>query len=46
MNKARQLGLFLEKYGVIRCRGRLQNAEYFYNGMYPILLPKNITSKI
>ena len=34
-----QLGLFVDDKGLIRCRGRLSNAELPYSAKYPVLLP-------
>ena len=36
-----QLGLFLDDKGLIRCRGRLSNAELPYSANYPALLPRS-----
>jgi hypothetical protein len=36
----RQLRLFLDKCGTIRCRGRLENANLKEATLYPILLPR------
>ena len=38
---SRQLDLFLDDHGVIRCSGRFQYANLPYNVKHPILLPKN-----
>ena len=35
-----QLKLFKDDAGVIRCKGRLENAELRYDAKYPILLPR------
>ncbi|XP_053376547.1 uncharacterized protein LOC123535785 [Mercenaria mercenaria] len=39
-NLQRQLGLFIDKNGVLRCSGRLQNANLDADTVTPILLPK------
>ena len=36
----RQLGLYLDDDGLIRCRGRLQYAQLPHNTKFPILMPK------
>ena len=36
-----QLGLFVDDKGLIRCRGRLSNAELPYSAKYPVLLPRS-----
>ena len=33
------LGLFLDEKGIIRCRGRIQNATWPFISRYPVLLP-------
>ena len=38
---ARQLDLFIDDHGVIRCSGRFQYANLPYNVKHPILLPKD-----
>lgn len=40
-NLRSQLGLYIDNSGIIRCRGRLQNAELSKSAKVPILLPKN-----
>ena len=35
----KKLGLFLEE-GFIRCKGRIDNAEFSYSARFPFLLPK------
>ena len=40
-NLQKQLGLELDKEGVLRCHGRLHNAELSYDARFPILLPQN-----
>ncbi|XP_053407961.1 uncharacterized protein LOC128559664 [Mercenaria mercenaria] len=35
-----QLGVFIDKNGLLRCRGRLENANISDADRYPILLPK------
>ncbi|XP_053403147.1 uncharacterized protein LOC128558271 [Mercenaria mercenaria] len=35
-----QLGVFIDKNGLLRCRGRLENANISDAARYPILLPK------
>ena len=40
-NKFRtQLGLYIDNNGLIRCKGRLENAEICEGSRYPLLLPK------
>ena len=36
-----QLNLFLDDSGVIRCKGRLENAELTHQARFPALLPRN-----
>jgi ribonuclease HI len=36
-----QLKLFLDDSGIIRCGGRLQNADIDFNAKHPVLLPPN-----
>lgn len=36
-----QLELYLDKDGLIRCKGRLQNAELSWDSIHPILLPRD-----
>ena len=36
----KDLGLYLDPKGVLRCRGRLQNSELEYAAKHPVLLPK------
>ncbi|XP_073944857.1 uncharacterized protein [Choristoneura fumiferana] len=45
---ARNLDLFLDVDGVLRCRGRMANTTWSYDKKYPILLPRNsqFTDKI
>ena len=40
-NLQKQLGLFLDENGLLRCRGRLGNASLTEGARFPILLPKN-----
>ena len=40
-NIVKQLGLKVDSDGVIRCYGRLHNAEIPYDAKYPKLLPRN-----
>ena len=35
------LGLFIDNTGIIRCKGRLQNASFPWETIHPILLPRN-----
>ena len=35
-----QLGLYVDNNGLIRCQGRLKNAEIYEEARYPLLLPK------
>lgn len=42
-NLQRQLGLFMDKVGLIRCQGRLEHADLTFGAIHPILLPKNET---
>ena len=35
-----QLNLFIDEDGLIRCRGRLQNASLCYESKYPVLVPR------
>lgn len=35
------LGLFLDDMGIIRCKGRLQNANFPWETIHPILLPRD-----
>ena len=37
----KQLDLFLDENGIIRCKGRLQHAEIHHGAKYPFLLPKH-----
>ena len=39
-NLQKQLGLFLDENGLLRCRGRLGNASLTEGAKFPILLPK------
>ncbi|XP_052787361.1 uncharacterized protein LOC128222416 [Mya arenaria] len=39
-NLQRQLGLYVDPNGLLRCRGRLENANLIEAARYPILLPK------
>ena len=38
-----QLGIYMDSNGLLRCRGRLENAELCENSKHPILLPKGHT---
>ena len=40
-NLQRQLGLFIDDDGILRCKGRLGNAELTEGARHPILLPRN-----
>ncbi len=37
----RNLGLFIDVDGLLRCKGRLKNTNWSYDKRYPILIPKN-----
>lgn len=37
---ARQLKLFLDKDGIVRCGGRLHNSNIKFNSKHPVLLPR------
>ena len=39
-NLQRQLGIYIDSHGLLRCRGRLENAGHCENAKHPILLPK------
>lgn len=39
-NLQHQLGIYIDQCGLLRCRGRLDNAELCENTKHPILLPK------
>ena len=39
-NLRTQLGLYIDNNGLIRCKGRLENAEICEGSRYPLLLPK------
>lgn len=36
----KSLSLFLDEKGVLRCRGRIQNAPISYDSKFPILIPR------
>ena len=36
----RQLRLFIDQEGTIRCAGRIQNSELDYSAKHPILFPR------
>ena len=36
-----QLGLFIDKNGILRCKGRLEHSSLSESARYPILLPQN-----
>ena len=38
-NLQRQLGIYIDIHGILRCHGRLENAELCENTKHPILLP-------
>lgn len=40
-NLRAQLGLYMDNSGLIRCQGRLENAEICEGARYPLLLPKH-----
>ena len=40
-NIKNQLGLYLDRHGLVRCGGRLKNAEICEGARHPLLLPKN-----
>jgi len=44
----KQLGLYTDDNGLLRCKGRLQNGTIPFNARYPILLPANhcLTARI
>ena len=41
-NLRTQLGLYIDNNGLIRCKGRLENAKICEGSRYPLLLPKYI----
>ena len=41
MGKCRLFGLYLDKYGTIRCKGRFDNSPSFVNINYPVLFGTN-----
>lgn len=45
---AKNLDLFMDVEGVLRCKGRMRNTDWNYDSKYPILIPKecNFTNKI
>ena len=47
-NLKKQLGLYTDDNGLLRCKGRLQNATIPFNAKYPILLPTDhcLTARI
>lgn len=47
-NLRRNLGLFKDIDGLLRCKGRLKNSNWSYDKRYPILIPKDceFTNKI
>ena len=44
----KQLGLYADNNGLLRCKGRLQNATIPFSAKYPILLPADhyLTARI
>jgi hypothetical protein len=40
-NFKKQLGLFIDNQGLLRCKSRLENAELSESARYPILLPRH-----
>ncbi|XP_053392223.1 uncharacterized protein LOC128554914 [Mercenaria mercenaria] len=42
-NLQRQLGLFVDDSGLLRCRGRLEHSDLTFGARYPMLLPKGDT---
>ncbi|XP_052739599.1 uncharacterized protein LOC128198522 [Bicyclus anynana] len=40
-NLSRNLGLFLDIDGILRCRGRMKNTNWSFDKRYPILLPQD-----
>jgi hypothetical protein len=40
-NLQRQLGLFIDKIGLIRCKGRIEHSDLTFGARYPVLVPKN-----
>ena len=41
-----KLGLFSDEDGIIRCRGRLENADLCNDAKFPILLPRAVASLV
>ena len=41
IGKCRLFGLYLDKYGTIRCKGRFDNSPTFVNINYPVLFGTN-----
>jgi hypothetical protein len=39
-NIQQQLGIYIDTYGILRCKGRLENADISESARCPILLPK------
>lgn len=40
-NLSKNLKLFKDEKGILRCKGRLENTDWSYDTKYPILIPKN-----
>ncbi|XP_060551271.1 uncharacterized protein LOC132712851 [Ruditapes philippinarum] len=40
-NLQHQLGLFIDKIGLIRCKGRIELSDLTFGAKYPVLVPKN-----
>lgn len=47
-NLSRNLGLFTDIDGILRCKGRMKNTDWSFDKRYPILIPRNteFTNKI
>ena len=41
-NLQRQPGVFIDSHGILRSKGRLENAELSESAKFPILLPRNV----
>ncbi|XP_053390171.1 uncharacterized protein LOC123560839 [Mercenaria mercenaria] len=39
-NLQQQLGLYIDEVGLLRCKGRLENADISENAKHPVLLPR------
>ena len=40
-NLQRQLEIYIDIHGILRCHGRLENADFCENAKHPILLPND-----